>query len=374
MFNETGIFDMKRIYLVLHKLTGLVFWAVIAVALSSCWSDLNHAVTVTPVASAATASRQIAHSTLPLQEVWRKQVQKTYEYAGSRSIPSSDVFIALQDTLYVVTNHPAAKDELTPLQVLALDAHTGQQRWASESMGDIHSLAASQTTLFVASTAGVSAYDASNGSKKWTSNQPPPAHESYKISFDDGALYLITDRNAHYSYAQIDPETGSVGNFQESGRVLTKIDSKYRYTEQPIDTLWVEDMRSSQTKQTVTRPRSAAPVRENDVLVVPYLKQITSVLHSATVFDLVTGQVLWECEECFASDVALDDGKMYAIRQNGALAEYDLMTGQMIGSMEFNGGSPIDPDKTLYSIAASKGYIFVYFSDTQELTALGPQK
>jgi hypothetical protein len=301
-------------------------------------------------------------------------VQKTYEYAGSASIPSSDVFIALQDSLYVITNHPAAKDELMPLQVLALNSRTGQQRWASEPMGHIHSLTASPTTLFVASTAGITAYDASDGNKRWTSNQPPPAHESYKISFDDGDLYLITDRNARYLYTQIDPETGSVGNFQESSRILSTIDSKYRYTRQPIDTLWVEDMKSNQAKQTVTRPRSADPIRANDILVVPYLKQITSVWHSVTVFDLVSGQVLWECEECFASDFAVDNSRLYVIRRDGALAEYDLKTGQMIGSVEFSGVTQIDPDTTLYSIAASNGYVFLYFGDTQELIALGPER
>jgi outer membrane protein assembly factor BamB len=306
--------------------------------------------------------------------MWRRQVQKTYEYAGSDSIPSSDIFIAQQDSLYIVTNHPVSKDVLAPLQILALDIYTGHQRWASEPLGHIHSLAASPTTLFVASVDGISAYDARNGSKKWTSNQPPPAHESYRISFDDGKVYLITDRNARYLYTQIDPETGAVGSFQESNRALSKIDSEYRYTQQPIGTLWVEDIKSGQARQIITRPRSADPIRENIILAIPYLKQITSVWHSVTVLELTTGQVLWECEECFASDIAVDNGKLYAIRQDGSLIEYDLKTGKIIGLVEFSGVSRIDPSTTLYSITASNGYVLLFWGDTQELIALGPEK
>ncbi len=374
MFNKLDSWRKRKACLSVRESVKTILCVTTLIVLSGCGDYRGNGVPTPSSAPTAVAPRLVTHLSLPLHEAWRKQVQKTYQYAGSASIPSSDIFITQQDTLFVVTNHPGAKDVFTQLQILALDAHTGEQRWASESMGHIHSLTASPTTLFVASISGINAYDASNGNKKWTSNQPPPAHESYEISFNEGVLHLITDRNARYSYAEIDPKTGAVGNFQESSKVLSKIDSKYRYTQQPIGTLWVEDIKSDQAKQIVTRPRSGHPIRENNILVVPYLKQITSVWHSVTVLDLVTGQVLWECEECFASDVALDHGKMYTIRKDGALAEYDLTTGQMIGSIEFSGGSQIDPYATLYGVAAVNGYVFAYFGDTQDLLAFGPEK
>ncbi len=54
------------------------------------------------------------------------------------------------------------------------------------------------------------------------------------------------------------------------------------------------------------------------------------------------------------------------------LAGYDLSTGKLLGTVEFSGGSEIDPGTTLYGITALNGRVFLYFGDVQQIIALGP--
>ena len=317
--------------------------------------------------------RSIIHSTLPLQEVWRREVPKIYQYAGSAVIPSSTIFRVQGGTLYMVAFHPVAEDPLKPVQILALDMTNGLQHWVTEQMAYVESFAVGPEAVFVTSVQGIIAHDSATGKEKWVSNQPPPSHEGYTLSFDDSVLNFIIDSGLHYSYTQIDPQSGQVGPLQESDKVLTKIDSRYRYTWDPLDTLWLEDIHTNRAEQIISIPGSPDdPLREDNILIIPYLKQDPSGWQSVIVVDLTTKQTLWECAVCFASDIAVDNGNLYAVRQDGALVIYSVTTGKLMGTVEFSGGSKIDPNSQLYAVAAANGYVFLYFSDTQQLLALGP--
>ena len=197
----------------------------------------------TPSATLAPAQpRSLIHSTLPFREVWRRDVPHPGEN-GSFAVSSSEILLARPEVLYVVNYEPNAEDARWSWPILALDPQTGKQKWKTEPFGYIDSFTAAPSMLVVASTYGIKAYDAATGKEKWIANLPPPNHEGYTISFDDSVLNLI--RTGHYLYTQIDPESGHVGNFQESDEVLTKIDSRYRYKWKPLDTLWLEDIREA---------------------------------------------------------------------------------------------------------------------------------
>jgi outer membrane protein assembly factor BamB len=93
--------------------------------------------------------------------------------------------------------------------------------------------------------------------------------------------------------------------------------------------------------------------------------------HSVVVVNYDNGQQIWQCVDCFASDVAIDQDTVYAIRSDGSLIAFDLKTGQPHGIIQLQGGNKMEPLNTQYSIAAADGRVLLYFEDSQEIIALG---
>jgi outer membrane protein assembly factor BamB len=326
-------------------------------------------VTLTP--SIPIQPRVITQATLSLHEIWRKEMLKIRRYVGSAYTPSPDIFVSQFDKLYIVSIDPVSD----AVQILALSQKTGEQLWATKQMGYIDNFAASPAELFVASEDGIVAYDSSTGNLKWTSDQPPPDHQRFILSFNAPTLDLIIMDGIQNSYTTIDLQSGKVGDKHtaEAPWGLVKIDSQYRYMWLSETTLQLEDVNTNQSEQLTSLPqRPYTPLRSGNMLVIPYLSDRRSIFHSIIVLNLITKQKLWDCQECFASDVAIDDNKLYAINRDGMLVGYDRSTGKLLGTAEFSGGSKIDPSTTLYGVTALNGRVFLYFGDVQQIIALGP--
>ncbi len=115
--------------------------------------------------------------------------------------------------------------------------------------------------------------------------------------------------------------------------------------------------------------------KEENILIIPFETSRPD-WHSVLVVNRDNGQKKWGCLECFASDVTVDNGILYAIRSDGVMAGYDLKTGRLQGIIKFAGGDKIDPLNNQYSIAAANGFVYLYFEDSKdshELIALGPK-
>jgi outer membrane protein assembly factor BamB len=314
--------------------------------------------------------RSMSSSSLNLHEIWRKPIERMAT-SSLFEIPYR-VLIAENNTLYIA-NFERNTDVRRSMRIQAIDIQTGATRWLSEPSSGIQSLTASPQSLFVATTDGIAAYDSTNGKKQWSSNQPPPEHESYSLFFDGLNLHLIAERALPYLFTSIDPLSGKVGDVRESNQVVTRIDQEYRYKWSPLNTLWLEDTTSDRSERLISLPQGPSrPVRAENILVLPFLEATPTSINSIFVVDLTTRKKLWECMDCFVSGVAVDDGKLYGLHQDGSLGAYDLVTGQLFGTVDFSGGEIIDPETTFYGIVASNGNVILYFGDTQELIALGP--
>jgi hypothetical protein len=315
--------------------------------------------------------RSITQATLPLHEIWRKDVLKINRYNGSDFIPSSHIFAPYFDKLYVVGINPVND----AVQILTLDQATGEQLWATNQMLYIEDFTASPEALYIVSGEhGIVAYDAVTGNVKWTSDQPRPNHQRYYLSYTASNLNLIIWQGLQYSYTTIDLQSGKVGDMHIADGPLLAIDSQYRYLLGPKDTLQLEDVNTNQSEQ-LTSPhlQGGNPLRSDNIIAVSYLRDsLRNALHSVIVLDLITKQKLWDCQECFVSDVAIDGNKLYAINHDGALIGYDLSTGKLLGTVDFSGGSEIDPRTIVYGVTTLNGRVFLYFSDVQQIIALEP--
>jgi hypothetical protein len=312
--------------------------------------------------------RSITQATLPLHEMWRKDVLKVTRYNGSDYTPSQRIFAPYFDKLYVVGINPVND----AVQILALNQTTGEQLWATNQMLYIEDFTASQEALYIVSGEhGIVAYDAVTGNVKWTSDQPRPNHQGYYLSYNAPALNLIISQGPQFSYTTIDLQSGKVGDKQIADGPLLAIDSQYRYLLGSKGTLRLEDVNTNQSEQLISP--SGYLLRSGNVLAVSYLRDsLRNAFHSVIVLDLITKQKLWDCQECFASDVAVDDNRLYAINRDGLLGGYDLSTGKLLGTVDFSGGSKIAPRTILYGVTALNGRVFLYFSDVQQIIALGP--
>lgn len=316
-------------------------------------------------------TRTIVDSSLSLHEIWRLTPLLLGGGAGSADTPSSRTLSATRAAVYVVEHDPASNDPRRPLRIVALDTETGRELWRTERFGYLHSFASSSSALFVATVDGITAYNAVDGKRKWTSDQPPPEHQEYALFFDEAHLNLLIRWGSDYSYLTIDLASGAVGNTQQDNRILISVDSQFRYIWDGTH-FWPEDIATSKVKWIVTIPESPnPPIRSQGILVIPSVQQRPG-WHSVTIVNDANGQIMWDCVACYASDVAVDKDRLYAILRDGSLAEYDLETGRLRGMLRFAGGHEIEPLNTQYSVATADGTVILYFEDSQELIAFVP--
>ena len=312
------------------------------------------------------SSRTIIEQSLPLHEIWRKS--STWGGLGVSARTSSFRALAATPKIVYVANFSSI---LKLWQVIALDPKTGTKLWETEPFEHVMALAVGPNSLFIASGSGIKAYDSTSGGLEWISNQPPPDHEGYAIFFEESQLKFFITKGDRRKFSTIDPESGLVGEFQELEDIVA-IDSQYRYFRNGRQ-FWVEEITTNKVKWVIPIRDKAPnwPIRSGDLLVIPTTASSVG-WHSVVVVDRDTGQKIWECIDCYASDVAVDGDTLYAILRDGSLAAYGIRAGQVIGTISFAGGDKIDPNVKQYALAAADGAVFLYFDDSQELIALGP--
>jgi len=334
-----------------------------AIAITSCVSAPTSPLKSPERISIPTPSprRMIIEQSLPLREIWR---QSSIWSGLGASTSSFQALVATPEMVYVV-------DVSSTRRVIALDAKTGTKLWELKPLRSVHSLAVGPNSLYVASGSGIHAYDSRSSQLKWISNQPPPDHEGYNIFFDESQLKFFITKGGRRKFSTIDPESGLVGEFQELEDIVA-IDSQFRYKRNGRQ-FWVEEITTNKVKWVIPIRDKAPnwPIRSGDLLVIPTTASSAG-WHSVMVVDRDTGQKIWECIDCYASDVAVAGDTLYAILRDGSLAAYGIRAGQVIGTISFAGGDEIDPNVKQYTLAAVNGAVFLYFDDSQELIALGP--
>lgn len=315
-------------------------------------------------------ARAIVDTTLPLHEIWRENLVMNLGL-GSAVTPSFQSLAVTQEAVYVVEYHPVNETPLKPWRMVALDATTGRRMWETEQLEHIRSLAVSPISLFVATSGGIKAYNVADGRLRWVSDQPPPEHEDHLIFFEESQLKLITVGSYGHRFLTIDPESGLVANPVERDGLIA-VNSEYQYLWSG-KVFWSEDRATNTVKWEMLLPSRSIPwpIGSGSILILPTVTSNAG-WHSVVVVDRGSGRKVWECLNCYASDVAVDKDALYAILSDGSLAGYDLNTGQLRGTLQFSGGGVMEPLNMQYSIAAVNGRVFIYFEDSQELIAVAP--
>jgi outer membrane protein assembly factor BamB len=306
----------------------------------------------------------IARHDLPLHEIWRKgSIRSGLNWATTSSF---EVLAARQDNVYIANT----TSELPYWYVLAIDAETGEDLWRTELLGLVDSLAVSADSLYVASGSGIKAFDSTSGRLLWTSNQPPPDHEGYYIFYEGSSLsFFIRQGGRHRFTSTIDLEDGSVGKIQEYQDIVA-IDSRLRYFWNNQD-FWVEEIAPDKVLWSTQIESTGLnwPIKAGDYLVIPAIKNAAG-WHSVLVVNRDSGQKIWECLDCYASDVVVHADTLYAILRDGSVAAYEVKTGQQIWILQFMGGAEMEPNTTTYALAVTDNALYLYFGDSQELIAV----
>jgi outer membrane protein assembly factor BamB len=308
-------------------------------------------------------TRSVVKTSLSLREIWRKT--PIYKSSNTLGIVSSWILNATPDSVYVNTHRPTT----SVATVLALDAKTGDQRWATKPQ-PVHSLAVGPNALYVAAQTGIRAYDLKTGTLKWTSDQPSADHTRYYVYFVDSQLQLFIPGPDQFKF--IDVNSGKVSPPQDLG-ALVALDGQDRYLcDEEKFQLQDSTTRRGRWTVSISRINPCYPRRIGNVVLIPMVRAESRRWHTVLAVAYDSGRTLWTCQDCFASDVAVEGGWFYALTKEGALARYDVSTGKLLGTVEFSGGAKPDPNGQQYAIAAAGGRVFVHFGDSQELIAFGP--
>lgn len=303
-------------------------------------------------------SRHIDKNTLGLGEHWRKSQISIgslgYEPVNLLAVSSRVIFVSWTergDQLYV------------------LDAASGEILWKSQEESRFRPLAADAKRVYTITDWRICAYDLNNGQQLWKS-QEMPSHSAYFLDLNGERLqardttknkvyYLNVDTGAILDSASLSANDGSflLAEFPQldlhtQHHILQAVD---KATQQ---TLWTTDIKYIGLTKSL-------PILFEDILLVGGEEWIYAI-------DTQTGQVKWRNQEHpFASNFAVMNGSLYALDYDARFIQYDIKTGQELGHIQFEPANTNVSEKR-YWVAADGQMLFISFSDSQELIALGP--
>jgi len=334
-----------------------VAWSImlitLAIGLSGCFSSDVHRL--------PTESRQISSNTLNLKEHWRKTQIRIKGF----SYDNLHLWVISGRVVYVQGSSNGPVDQLQ-----VLDAASGDLLWRlpEERMGIGQVTVDTKRVYFMADFI-IRAHELNDGRRLWQSQEMPP-HRTYSL-WSNGEKVYAGDLTKGVTY-HFDANTGSPLDSDLSatsdGFVLSAQFPQFDLhisdnALQAVDratykSLWTTNVTSMGSSWRV-------PVLVEDVLLVGFWDRVIAI-------DSRTGQVIWRNQDIpFASNFAVMNGYLYALDYNARLVKLDIKTGQEKGYIQFTPARTNVSEKS-YSVAADRQMLFVSFSDSQELIALGP--
>lgn len=345
-----------------YLLESVLVATLVTLMLTACKSDSQGVSFVFPAEPTPESSRRVVSSTLNWQELWRQQVLLSYGH-----LPLT---VDGQGKIVLPINRG------TEGVLVALNPYTGQRVWSQEFVspyrGDayaVDSVFADSDRIYIALPYVVKAFSAADGQPQWTTLDLP-GHTRYTIvpSTRPGLIRLIGGAGYY-----VDKQNGTVSPVEklsdeseiETDKLACQVDLDFRLA--CIDT---------ETHQPAWQVNLGWPVEEvqsvnSKIIVASAGNSYRNLLAG---IDQSTGQILWsQPKREVVSNFVVAGEKVYALAMNSALVQYDPVTGNEIGRMEFS-GKEFDTDQgNQYWLLATGSEIIVYLGDSQELIAFSPK-
>ena len=361
----------------------IVIFGVAALVCCSAPSGMTVADSVyTPAPTPAlTTSHKIVSNDLPWHEVWRKKIGPSYSKGVSRSFP----LVACNDSAVVMPVWGAPEIRLAvlntrdggtiwsrqlsvPKSLIPKDLSAGQLD--RESPSRVDSVAVDSERVYIALPNAIESFDLRNSQEIWISYDELFSHTGYYIfPLDESQLLRIYGISATQARVyNIDKQDGKIRSIQNytteilqdtaDGKYLSTQNGLVRVNEHMDQVLWSVSMPGPVRKWLTLTPSGVM------------LASSGTLLGSLFGIDPESGKVLWQTPEHVASSYTAIKDTVYSLDENAKLIARNVVTGNEIGQMVFD-GTPLDVQHASeYWVVGGECGLLLYFGDTYELIAL----
>lgn len=314
-------------------------------------------------------SRQMAEHTLDLHEYWRAT---QISYGGGDTTEANLVAVAGR-VLYLNLNYGE-----NTVQAYVLDASSGTLLWKTpDDLFYNPAIDAERVYLYLQgrgmSGDSIQAYDLDDGRLLW--EIPAQPHRYYNLYSEGDILCVhnLDDEEIWYLDARTGTELRRVTlDIGEGSRLLASFPQfdVYTFAYTRPDALLAVD-------ETTRRPLWETEIEHvNATFTRPVLYQgrllIIGDWCTITAVDVQTGEVKWDTgDDPLASNFVVANDSLYGIDFEARLVQRDIETGKETGYIQFT-PERVDTSTNRYRVAVDGEMVFVFFSDSQELIALGP--
>ncbi len=318
--------------------------------LSSC--DVQNIFTVptkTPIP--VSPPKQIGANSLHLRELWRR--------------PGA---ILDGPQIVIVNNQIILASWEDGYKIVVLDAQSGDPIWKSEEIRNLGSLYADKERIYTGAIKDVQAYDLQTGNFLWNGAEQPAFKRGWLAVYSKGEQLEAYDFVEGQLYV-MDAYNGKIlGVIQWPAIFFRWKDINYSRS-CGLETCFLTARNKSENKilwnyEFKERPK-VWPIFIDDVMYVGTSDTIVAL-------DTSTGEVYWETNDKYVTNIALGDNLIYSIRDDATIVGLEYQTGEIVGTVEMNPSRTYQDDVELghntdYFIAASDEFVVAYYGNSREL-------
>lgn len=251
---------------------------------------------------------------------------------------------------------------------------TGNLQWSVDLKTMIMSIAANENLVYVTGMPRrtIKAYNIQTGKLAWEYPYYLSDHRGYNPRLQKNDLYVYETINPVYI---VDKNTGNlikevqvpkIG--QQSFPLLMLSENRWLLGNE-TELILLENQTVAWETTLFGIPQKF-PEIYNDILIVRTNNPKFTSLGGLAAVDLQTGELIWQRKNEFYSNFIIHDDKIYVISKEAAILTIDPASGQTIGYAKLTPSS-IGMQYPIGAIAAYDDMLYVYFSDSRELTAFG---
>jgi len=318
------------------------------------------------VTSNPTVSRSVSNTTLSLHERW-KISNLFIPHRQTSTIYSNGVYL-----FYV----SYGEDEMTHW-LNVINMIDGSTLWRSDFLPfSENSLAFDEQRIFLALSTKILAYNLFTGDLLWETQENLPDRTEYKMYVKDNRLVVYsTEDSAPGNTTQVvrvyDAQSGILESsdsytIPQDASCLLKTTTNDYWTDR--SSIWVVNNQKREQKWSTMID---GPVQYQPLLTGNHLVVASGIFSDVTAIDVNTGNQAWMYSKRIVSNLAMESGVIYAIREDAAVVAINLSNGKELGYITISprfteeSGSRVKS----YLVAAANDMVVAYYGDSQEMIA-----
>ena len=370
---------MKKLFCNLSYLNILLFAGLLMLSnlLIGCESSPD-AVLLYPTPTAFPPSVQVLSSTLNLAEQWRVQTGLSN---SNLSIPP---FLMVTGEKVIISTFLEKPDRGIDRSVSLLTAFSikdGRIVWQTQYKNagntifiDDILMQPEDNRLYLVYSTMVSAFNLDTGEQLWISS-PIKGGTHYYFAPELSNENQLVLRSTLRELNRIDPQTGALlaqeftnDPFETAVHDQIRLSNSYSVNAVKTTMLTATDRDNGQVIwQKIASFLAFSPVFVDHGVLLAYASRNARLQYSYKYLALGTGEVIWETDQNYISNIALSGDLAYVLSHEGSLIAIDLYDGHSLGELKFD--REITNLSRPHWVAASGPYVLAYFSDSQELIA-----